>query len=144
MSNFACPECEVTLRHNARWCGCGWGKGSRGILSDPEIVQANAEYKAELERRNTEYSAECRVWLDQNGVTRQGMAQPFRMKAMADYRRMLKNTMRKADVHPKAWAHSLKSDYIDGARLLPIQIAAASEALHETWNNRQCTPRATS
>jgi len=38
------------------------------------------------------------------------------------------------------WAYSLKSDYLDGVCLLPIQQQLASEALGEVWKDRACTP----
>lgn len=40
-----------------------------------------------------------------------------------------------------SWAHSLKSDYIDGVSLLPIQIQFAAEALGEDWKKGVCTPK---
>lgn len=90
--------------------------------------------------REAEFSAACRQRLNDNHVTTADMTQPERMKAMAAYRDMLKTTMRTADVDPKAWAHSLKSDYIDGVVLQPIQIHMASGALNEVWSNRECKP----
>lgn len=142
MSNFACPECGVTLRHGSRWCaGCGWGKGSSRKTPSAGYEPVNAEQYAERMKREAEFSAECLAWLDENGVTQPGMTQPQRMKAMAAYRAMLKSTMRKSDVHPKAWAHSLKSDYLDGVAILPIQVAVASAALNEIWEKHECRPR---
>lgn len=41
----------------------------------------------------------------------------------------------------KAWAKHLRSEYLAGVCLLPIQVSMASEALGETWNNRECRPR---
>ena len=70
------------------------------------------------------------------------MTQPERMRAMAAYRTMLKHTFRKADAEPRAWAHSLKTDYLAGVPLLQMQISMASEALNEVWENRECKPRA--
>lgn len=140
MSNFSCPECGVTLRHASRSCGCGWGKGSGRSIVASGYEPINAEQAAARAQREAEFSAECRKWLDDHHVTKPGMTQPERMKAMHAYRTMLKNTMRKAEAHPRDWANSLKSDYIDGALLLPIQIQLASEALSEVWNNGECRP----
>lgn len=41
----------------------------------------------------------------------------------------------------KLWAKTLRSEYLAGVHLLPVQVAMASEALNEDWNNRECTPR---
>ncbi len=38
----------------------------------------------------------------------------------------------------KKWAKDLREEYLAGKSLLPIQIEFASEALGETWKNRQC------
>ena len=140
MSNFPCPECGVTLRHNSRSCaGCGWGKGS-GSRHVAAYEPINAEQPAFRAEREAQFSAECRKWLDDNHITKPEMTQSERMKAMAQYRTMLKNTMRRAEVAPRAWANSLKSDYIDGVDLLPIQISMASEAMGEVWDKRECIP----
>ena len=141
MSNFSCPECGVTLRHASRSCGCGWGKGSGRSIVASGYEPINAEQAAARAQREAEFSAECRKWLDDHHVTKPGMTQPERMKAMAAYRTMLKNTMRRAEVSPRDWANSLKSDYIDGVCLLPIQISMASEAMNEVWDKRECRPK---
>ena len=138
MSNFPCPDCGITIRHAARSCACGWGKSGRRAVSTTEPI--NAEQFAARMEREAEFSAACRQRLNDNHVTTADMTQPERMKAMAAYRDMLKTTMRTADVDPKAWAHSLKSDYIDGVVLQPIQIHMASGALNEVWSNRECKP----
>ena len=70
------------------------------------------------------------------------MTQAERMKAMAEYRARLKVALRKADIAPMDWANSLKSDYLDGHPLLPMQVSLASEALRETWDKGSCTRRA--
>jgi hypothetical protein len=137
MSNFSCPECGVTQRHASRSCGCGWGKsGSRRDSDGPAPI--NAEQYAARMQTEAAFSAECRKWLDDHRITTPSMTQATRIKAMAQYRTMLKNTMRRADSAPRDWANSLKSDYLDGVVLLPIQIQMASEALGESWENRQC------
>ncbi len=141
MSNFPCPECGVTLRHNARWCGCGWGKGSGRSIVASGYDPINAEQAAARAQKEADFSAECRNWLDDRNITNPSMTQPTRMKAMAQYRTMLKNTMRRSEVAPRDWANSLKSDYIDGVSLLPIQVSMASEALNEDWEKRECHPR---
>lgn len=41
----------------------------------------------------------------------------------------------------KGWAKHLRSEYLAGVHLLPIQISMASEALNETWADRKCGPR---
>lgn len=38
----------------------------------------------------------------------------------------------------KGWAKELRRRYLAGEAMLPIQISMASEALGETWNNREC------
>jgi hypothetical protein len=141
MSNFPCPECGVTLRHASRSCGCGWGKGSGRAVVASGYDPINAEQTAARAQKESDFSAECRKWLDDHHVTKPGMTQPERMKAMGAYRSMLAKTMRRADLDPKAWASSLKSDYLDGADLLPIQIAMASESMGEVWEKRECRPR---
>ena len=40
------------------------------------------------------------------------------------------------------WAKELRRRYLAGENLLPMQVSMASEAMNETWNNRECTPRA--
>lgn len=39
----------------------------------------------------------------------------------------------------RAWAKELRSRYLAGEHLLPIQITMASEALNEVWDKGQCT-----
>ena len=141
MSNFSCPECGVTLRHASRSCGCGWGKGSGRSVVASGYDPINAEQAAARAQTEYDFSAECRKWLDDHHITKPGMMQPERMKSMAAYRTMLKNTMRRAEVAPMDWVNSLKTDYIDGVPLLQIQIQLASEVLNEVWDKRECRPR---
>ena len=43
----------------------------------------------------------------------------------------------------RGWCKELKRRYLAGEHLLPMQISMASEAMNETWEKYQCTPRAT-
>lgn len=140
MSNFQCPECGVTLRHAARSCACGWGgrTGKSRVMDDQANAQYIADHKQMLATMESVATDHARQWTDERGITSPYMTREQRNYATAKYRDTMKRTMRDADVHPKLWAHSLKSDYIDGVVLMLCQINAASSALGEIWENREC------
>jgi hypothetical protein len=53
-----------------------------------------------------------------------------------------KAPVRKTETYDtKGWAKKIRSGYLAGNHMLPIQIAMASEALGESWSDGKCLPR---
>lgn len=127
-----CPEC-LSFFKGSKCTSCGYVPKS----TDP---MNQVEYRDRM-RREAEFTQHAWDWLNHNKITTPEMSKPERMKACADYRAKVKTSMRLSEVEPKAWANSLKSDYLDGIHLYIIQIENASEALGEVWKDGQCMPR---
>lgn len=54
---------------------------------------------------------------------------------------MAEEALKRVEGGPLAWAHRLKVRYLNGDSLTPAQIALASEALREVWEQGQCRKR---
>jgi hypothetical protein len=137
-----CPECGTILQANAYSCSCGWGRRpvyGQGV-GNPITEEQKAAREAAMALYEARFTAECRTWLDNRGITHPKMTREERNQAMKEYRDMLKRHMRVSESHPRAWAHVLKTRYLDGEVLLPIQVQLASEAMCETWKNGECSP----
>jgi len=129
-----CPDCQTVFK-GVKCHNCGYIPKSNTPVNQ-------VEYRERM-RKEAELTQQARDWLNHHRITTPEMSKPERMKACAAYRGKIKTTLRTADSSPKAWAHSLKSDYLDGVHLLTVQIANASEALGEIWKGGQCMPRVT-
>lgn len=127
-----CPEC-LSFFKGGKCTSCGYAPKSTAPMNQ-------VEYRDRI-RKEAEFSQQAWDWLHRNQITTPEMSTSEKMKVCAAYRQKVKTSMRKAEVEPKAWAHSLKSDYLDGVYLLTIQIENASEALGEVWKGGQCMPR---
>lgn len=63
-------------------------------------------------------------------------------EAIAARARQLESIAAKPNAYDyKLWAKTLRSEYLAGVHLLPVQVAMASEALNEDWEKRECKPR---
>lgn len=63
-------------------------------------------------------------------------------EAIAARHRQLESIAAKPPAYDyKLWAKTLRSEYLAGVHLLPVQVAMASEALNEDWEKRECHPR---
>lgn len=127
-----CPDCQTVFK-GVKCHNCGYIPKSNTPVNQ-------VEYRERM-RKEAELTQQARDWLNHHRITTPEMSKPERMKACADYRKKVKTSMRLSEVEPKAWANSLKSDYLDGVQLHIVQIDNASAALGEVWKDGQCFPR---
>lgn len=127
-----CPDCQTAFK-GVKCHNCGYIPKSNTPVNQ-------VEYRERM-RKEAELTQQARDWLNHHLITTPEMSKPERMKACADYRKKVKTSMRLSEVEPKAWANSLKSDYLDGVQLHIVQIDNASAALGEVWKDGQCFPR---
>ena len=75
-------------------------------------------------------SVEARKWLLENGVVKESMSKAEWQKATAKYRT---KTGGRVGTLNKDWALALKTRWIDGETLFPVQKKCAEDALGEKW-----------
>ena len=129
-----CPSCGANIRGKACKCGYVIKHGSPVI---------NADQAAQRAEDMTQFQQECRHWLLDHHIVNDQMTIPQRQKATARFRSMVLRKLGKGENVGLNWANELKTRYIDGDILQPMQISMASEALDEVWLGRECTPRTT-
>lgn len=75
-------------------------------------------------------STAARKWLLDRGIVNEGMTKAEWQKATAKYRSKVGNQIGTLN---KDWALAIKTKWLDGEPLLPIQKKNAQEALGEKW-----------
>ena len=123
-----CPDCNASFSGSR--CKCGY------------VVKHTVAYFAGARDRPEEVLTQLsRDWLLSHGVHKEGMTRDERRAANLAYINRLKLSTPTAQAEPRAWAKQIKSNYIDGVCLLPIQISMASDALVEDWKDGVCNYR---
>jgi len=141
MNTRPCPECGTEIAYNARSCTCGWGGRSARTsapVDDFTRAQQAAERKQMLAGIESVATESARKWLEDHHIVARTVRGPERRAKLRVYIARLKQTPKPDSLD---WAWLIKTDYIDGVWLAPIQIAMAAEALGEIWENRECKPR---
>ncbi len=117
-----------------------WAEALAGFAGQPERIGRALEScrSKSLPPTLPEFIELCR-----NQVAEQRVALP---PPVPDADRRAANLERAATVRiresgDRDWAHQLRRMYLAGDRLLPSQIAMASEALGEVWSGGRCAPR---
>lgn len=124
-----CPECLKVF--NGRKCpACGYVPRS----SEP----VNLRGQQQRISQENEFNQNALDWLYHHRIIKPEMTTSERISASAEYREKLKDSLKLANTQPKAWAYSLKSDYLDGVCLRIVQIKNASAALGEIWQDGKC------
>lgn len=123
-----CPECQETFK--GAKCSCGY------------VPRVTVSYLAQRnDRPEVALTQKSQEWLLAVKIHTPGMTREQKRAANIAYINRLKLSTPTAQAEPRAWANAIKSDYLDGVCLDPIQIAMASEALNETWADRKCEAR---
>lgn len=92
-------------------------QGSKLLSEQSNEAQAReAALERHQQRMETEraFSKSCRDWLDHNQITKPGMTQGDRMKAMAPFRNRVKADLLNGPSDTRAWAFDVVSRIADG------------------------------
>lgn len=103
------------------------------------MAQAAAERAALIASSEAVATAQARQWLEDHNVVAKSVSGAERRAKLRAYIARLREYSRKPS---RDWARILKSEYLDGVILNPMQISMASEAMGETWEKGQCKPKA--
>ena len=116
-----------------------WGEKLAGFSDRPELIRKALQCLPQHPPTLPEFLALCR----QQSVTLQDTLPP----PTPDAERRQRNiesaaAVKVGSVGDKAWAERLRTRYLSGERLLPIQVQLASEALGEVWEGGAVKDRA--
>lgn len=135
MNTRPCPECGADIAYRARTCPCGYGKNGRSHADDYAIAQAATERAALMASIEAVATAQAKRWLEDHNIVAKSVKGAERRAKLRAYIARLREPSRKPSCD---WARILKSNYIDGVILNPMQISMASEVMSEVWGRGDC------
>ena len=116
-----------------------WGERLAGFIDRPEALRKAMQSLPIHPPTLPEFIALCR----QQSITLQDSLPPPTPDADKRMRNIEQATAVKVGTNGgKAWAERLRTRYLAGERLLPIQVQLASEALEEVWEGGAVKGRA--